>query len=180
MYNATKESFDIVPGGGTMVIDRSSLEIVSAFYPNGTENEGHPVGEKIAFWIPVTTNETSRINSMYETNVQPTLVGPFEFDSLPLARMCWMTKNNYSTGNWMSRYYDMETGIVVMITSHRQVGTAEIAVLETLNNTNIAPLIAESPNPSIMVLIYCSTIILTLALFLVLFLQHKRRRNLER
>jgi hypothetical protein len=144
VYNATRESFDTVPGGGTMVIDRSTLEIVRAYYPNGTENEGYPFGERVAFWIPMATNETSLINSMYETNAEPTLVGPFEFECLSSARMCWMTKNNYSTGNWMNRYYDVQTGIVLMIVSHLQAGTAEVSVLETLNDTNIAPLITRT------------------------------------
>jgi hypothetical protein len=175
MYNATRESFDIVPGGGTMVIDSSSLEIVSAYYPNGTENEGYLIGERIAFWIPVTTNETSLINSMYETNAHPTKVGHFEFDCLPLVRMCWLTKNNYSAGNWMNRYYDAETGIILMIESHLQVGSIDIAVLETLNSTNISPLIAASVNLGVVIVSYSIIIGIPVLLLSAVIVHHRRR-----
>lgn len=177
IYNDTSESFDIILGGGRMVIDNESLEIVHAYYPNGTENDEYPVGEKIAFWIPSTTNETSLINSMYETYAHPTLVGPFAFDCLPSDRMCWVTKNNFSTGNWMNRYYDAKTGIVLMIESHLQADSAEMTILETLNGTNIALLITEPVNPDTMLLIYSFVTIFCLPVLYVFVKQYQKRRK---
>ncbi|MHA3962555.1 MAG: hypothetical protein AM325_003365 [Candidatus Thorarchaeota archaeon SMTZ1-45] len=141
IFNSTTDSFAIVPGGGKLIVDRDSLFILNAFHPNGSEIDGYPVNKKIAFWISTKTNESTPINTMYETNEYPVSVGPLEFDCLPTTRICWLTENVYSVGNQMNRYYDQQTGIVLMIETNRSILNAEISVLETLNDTNILPLI---------------------------------------
>lgn len=147
VFNATTKRFDIVPGGGLMIVNKTSLLIHEAFYTNGTEMSGYPVGEKIAFWIPQTTNESTPINSMYETNAYPTSVGPLGFDCLSSDRLCWMTDNVYSYNFRMKRYYDQQTGIVLMIDTFLKVSSSEISILETLNATNINDLLDNQTNP---------------------------------
>jgi hypothetical protein len=142
-FNTTTESFDIVPGGGTLIIDKDTCEIQDAYFTNGTKIEGYPIGERTAFWISSETNESTPINSMYERNAYPTSTDPLEIDCLSTPRACWMTENVYSIGNQMNRYYDQETGIVLMIETQRRVSSAEVSVLETLNDTNIDPLVTN-------------------------------------
>jgi len=175
VFNTTAKTFDITPGGGTLIVDRGSLEILNAYYPNGTEIVEYPVGERIAFWISETVNETSLINSMYETDRHPTLVGPLEFNCLPSARMCWMTENVYSSGNWMNRYYDRETGIILRIESHLRADTVEISVLETLNTTNIIPLIEAAAGIDSILVLYVLIIGFSIPILSVLALYHRRR-----
>jgi hypothetical protein len=174
VYNATSESFTIIVGGGMLVANRTTLSIIQAFHLNGTEIEGHPVGEKIAFWIPAGTTESTPINSMYETNVYPKLVGPLQFDCLHTSRMCWMTENFYSMGNQMNRYYDQETGIVLMIETNRTVSSSEISVLETLNETNILRLIANTGFISVETTILTGVIIGTIMIVLTIY--HNRKK----
>jgi hypothetical protein len=176
VFNATTSTFDIIPGGGVLVVDTDSLEIVNAYYPNGTEIVGYPVGEKIAFWISDTVNETSLINSMYEKDKHPTLVGPLEFNCLSSARMCWMTENVYSTGNWMNRYYDRETGILLRIETHLRTDAVEISVLETLNSTNITSLIEAPVDIGPIIVAYGLLVGLSIPILIVLVLLQRRRR----
>jgi hypothetical protein len=178
-YNTATKTFDITPGGGTLVVDRGSLEISDAYYPNGTEIAGYPIGERIAFWISGTVNETSLINSMYEKDRHPTLVGPLEFDCLSSARICWMTENVYSSGNWMNRYYDQETGIVLRIETYLRRDAAEISVLETLNSTNIAPLIEAAAGAYSLLVPYVAIIGFSIPILSVLALHHRRKRLLK-
>ena len=175
IFNSTTESFTVVPGGGRMIVDRESLFILSAFHPNGSEIEGYPVGEKIAFWISAKTNESTPINTMYETNEYPVSVGPLEFDCLPTARICWMTENEYSMGNQMNRYYDQQTGIVLMIETNRSVLNVEISVQETLNDTNIKPLIESLNQFDWGLTITVLTLSITSIILLVAVLHHRRR-----
>ncbi len=179
VFNTTTKAFDITLGGGTLIVDRVSLEILNAYYPNSTEMSGYPVGERIAFWISDTVNETSLINSMYEKDRLPTLVGPLEFICLPSARMCWMTENVYSTGNWMNRYYDRDTGIILKIETHLRTDAVEISVLETLNSTNIASLIETAADPDSVLALYVLVIGLSIPILSVLAIHHRRRRLLR-
>jgi hypothetical protein len=175
IFNSTTESFSIVPGGGRLIVDRDSLLILSAFHPNGSEIDGYPVNKKIAFWISIKTNESTPINTMYETNEYPVPVGPLEFDCLPTARICWMTENVYSMGNQMNRYYDQQTGVVLMIETNRSVLNAEISVLETLNDTNILPLIESWTNFDWGLMITLLTFSITGIILFVAVLYHRRR-----
>jgi hypothetical protein len=140
VYNSSDASFSIVPGGGVLVVNRTTLQIVAAYHSNGTRINGYPETEKIAFWISTEINESTPINSMYESYEIPVSVGPLQFDCLSTPRLCWKTENYYSFGNQMNRYYDQETGIVLMIETNRTISSLTISVLETLNDTNIAPL----------------------------------------
>ncbi|MGD2072767.1 MAG: hypothetical protein PVG65_04690 [Candidatus Thorarchaeota archaeon] len=146
VFNTSTASFDTVPGGGTLIIDKDTWEIQEAHHTNGTEIDGYPIGELIAFWISPETNESTPINTMYENNVNPTLSSPIEFDCLSAPRTCWMTENIYSAGNYMHRYYDQHTGVVLMIETCRTIYSANISILETLNGTNIGPLMEDSIN----------------------------------
>jgi len=177
VFNTTTKTYDITLGGGTMIVDKDSLEILNAYCPNGTEMSGYPVGERIAFWISDTVNETSLINSMYETDRHPTLVGPLEFDCLTSTRMCWMTENVYSSGNWMNRYYDRETGIILRIETHLRVDTVETSILETLNSTNIVPLIEATADMDSALVVYALFTGLSLSGLVALVFYHRRRKQ---
>ena len=175
-FNTTTESFEIVPGGGTMVIDKDTWEIQEAYYANGTEIDGYPIGEKIAFWISSEANENTSLNTMYDRNVYPTLTDPLVFDCLSSTRTCWMTQNVYSIGNQMNRYYDEETGIVLMIETQRTVSSVEISVLETLNDTNIAPLITDQTDDGLTGAIAALLIVLPVSVLIALILYSRDRR----
>ncbi len=175
IFNSTTESFTIIPGGGRLIVDRDSLFILSAFHPNGSEIEGYPVSKKIAFWISTKTNESTAINTMYETNEYPVSVGPLKFDCLPTTRICWMTENVFSTGNQMNRYYDQQTGIILMIETNRSVLNAEVSVLETLNDTNILPLIQSWNNINLGLAITLITFSVAGVFLLVAVIYHRRR-----
>ncbi|UCE10863.1 MAG: hypothetical protein JSW61_02750 [Candidatus Thorarchaeota archaeon] len=175
-FNTTTELFDIVPGGGTLIIDKDTCEIQDAYYSNGTKIEGYPIGEKTAFWISPETNESTPINSMYERNAYASSTNPLEFDCLSSPRSCWMTENSYSVGNQMNRYYDQETGIVLRIETQRRVSLMEVSVLETLNGTNIGPLLAGPISDDLGGII--STLVIGLpVLFLIVLVLHFRRRG---
>jgi hypothetical protein len=176
VFNTTTKTYDIIPGGGKLIVDRGSLEILNAYYPNGTEIVEYPVGERIAFWISDTVNESSLINSMYEKDRHPTLVGPLEFNCLSSARVCWMTENFYSTGNWMNRYYDRETGIILRIETHLQTDAVEISILETLNSTNIVPLIEVTDGIDSVLVPYVLIIGFSIPILTVIVLYHRRRK----
>jgi hypothetical protein len=179
VFNTTTESFDIVLGGGTLIIDKDTWQIQEAYYTNGTKIYGYPVGEKIAFWISSKTNESTSINTMYERNEYPKLTDPLEFDCLSSPRACWKTENVYSIGKQMNRYYDRQTGVVIMIETSRRISSVNISVLETLNATNISPLIEESFDlisrlPIIVMLIVFPISIL---IVVILYNQNKRKNN---
>ncbi len=172
-YNSSSNSLMIVPGGGLLVVNKTTLQIIKAYHPNGTEIDEMPL-EQIAFWIPTTTNESTSINSMYESMAYPTAVGPLHFECLPTSRMCWKTENRFSPGNQMNRYYDQETGIVVMIESNRTVLSSTISILETLNDTNIAPLLQNGDALGYNLLILAGGIGITTLIVIALYI-YKRR-----
>jgi hypothetical protein len=174
VFNSTDDSFDVVPGGGLLVINKTSLHIITTYLPNGTEISGYPVGEKIAFWIPAETDESTPLNSMYESDEYPTSVGPLQFDCVPTSRMCWKTENYYSFGNGMNRYYDQETGVVLMIETNRTLSSAIVSVMETLNETNIAPLLDGETGISFETLLLTGSIAVVLLITLVLYFMKRR------
>jgi hypothetical protein len=141
---------------------------------NGTEIAGYPVGEKIAFWIATETDENTPLNSMYESDKYPTFVGPLQFDCLPTLRMCWKTENFYSSGNGMNRYYDQETGLVLMIETNRTVSSVSVSVLETLNDTNIVPLLEGESTISMEILLLTGSIAAVILIILVLYFMKRR------
>ena len=173
IFNTTTESFAIISGGGTLVVDRSSLAILNAYHPNGTEINDYLVGEKAAFWISTATNESTPIDTMYETDEYPVAVGPLEFDCLSTSRMCWMTENEYSLGNQMNRYYDQQTGIVLMIETNRRVSSVDISVLETLNDTNIVPLIEVTNGIDMEIVVLGGGIVGFILIVMILYLRRK-------
>jgi hypothetical protein len=176
LFNTTTNSFDIVPGGGTLVIDENSWEIQVAYYTNGTEIAGYPAGEKMAFWISSETNESTLINTMYDRNVYPILTDPLVFDCLSSTRTCWMTRNVYSNGNQMDRYYDQETGIVLMIETQRTVSSVEINVFETLNDTNIDLLTTNQIDGDSRVAIAALLIVLPVIILVALTIHFREKK----
>jgi hypothetical protein len=174
VFNDTDDAFDIVSGGGLLIINKTSLHILTAYLPNGTEINGYPVGEKIAFWISAETNESTLLNSMYESDEYPTSVGPVQFDCLRVSRMCWMTENYYSVGNGMNRYYDQNTGVVLMIETNRTFSSASVSVLETLNETNIAPLLEGDTGISFETLLLTGSMAVVLLITLVLYFMKRK------
>ncbi len=175
IFNTTTETFATISGGGTLVADKNSLVILYAYHPNGTEITDYPVGEKAAFWISPETNESTPIDTMYETNEFPLSVGPLEFDCLPTPRMCWMTENEYSFGNQMNRYYDQQTGIVLKIETNRTVSSVDISILETLNDTNIVPLIEVVNGINLEIVVLCSSIVGFILIVIILYLRKSAR-----
>jgi hypothetical protein len=177
VFNTTTESFGIIPGGGTLIIDKDTWEIQEAHHTNGTQIYGYPINEKIPFWISIETNESTPINTMYETNEYPTLTDPIEFDSLSTPRICWKTENVYSVGNQMNRYYDFQTGIVLMIETQRTIFSENISVLETFNATNIDALI-ENVNHLDLKLVYTILLIalpVVILMFTIFYLQKRKQ-----
>ncbi|MFX0125177.1 MAG: hypothetical protein ACFFAE_16210 [Candidatus Hodarchaeota archaeon] len=137
--NYTSGELLIVPGGGYMVIDRDTWTILQVIFGNVTRNIGHPIGEKVPFWIPMSVNETTPVNTMYDNHVTPTS----EFLNLSYftaSRECWVTNNIYSETSSMKRWYDKETGIVLKIKTEITFGSSKRSVLETINRTNIETL----------------------------------------
>lgn len=176
-FNTTTESFEIVPGGGTLVIDKDTWEIRDAYFSNGTKIDGHPIGETLAFWISSDTNESTPINTMYDKNEYPTLTDPLGFACLSSTRICWKTENVYSAGNQMNRYYDVETGIVLMIETQRTAFSVEITILETLNDTNIEPLITNQIDDGWGVIRATLLIVLPVISITVLVLYLRRKKQ---
>ena len=148
-FNFTSMSFTIVPGGGILTISLSDWSIQRFTYLNGTEMSEQYIGYKVPFWIPTPITATSQVNTLYDMNVTPTLVGPLNFNCLPSSRICWKTENHYSSNEWMERYYDATTGIVLQIFSFFQILDHSISITETLNETNITmlkqPIISPAP-----------------------------------
>jgi hypothetical protein len=87
-----------------------------------------------------------------------------------------MTENVYSTGNWMNRYYDRVTGIILRIETHLRIDAVEISVLETLNSTNIVPLIEAAAGIDSTLVLYMLIIGFSIPILSVLALYHRRRR----
>ena len=103
---------------------------------NVTMNSGHPIGEKVPFWIPMSVNETTRIETMYDNYITPTSK-PLRLNYFSTTRECWVTNNIYSETSSMERWYDKKTGIVIQIKTEITCGVTQMSVLETLNGTNI-------------------------------------------
>jgi hypothetical protein len=166
-FNDTLMEFIIEPGGGTMRINLSSWEMQE--YP----------GYKIPFWIPIPITTTTRINTLYDLNVTPTLVSPLEFDCLPTPRICWMTDNHYTPNHQMQRYYDATTGFVLKIFTFIQYNSQQISVEETLNDTNISAL--QNPHaPALPLLeIGIGIVVCTFIGGFVLFIRQRRRPQPE-
>ena len=174
VYNFSSNSLSIVSGGLGIIINRDTSCILNAYHPNGSVIDGYLLGERIAFWIPITTNESTPINSMYESMAYPTAVGPLHFDCLPTSRMCWMTENKFSSGNQMNRIYDQETGIVVRIESNRTVLSSTVSILETINDTNIAPLLQDGDRFGYDLLIVISGMSIVSLIVIVVYIYKKR------
>ena len=148
--NQTSKELTIVPGGGHMLIDRNTREILQVTFENDTRNVGDPIGEKSPFWIPVTVNETTPINTMYDNQVLPTSK-PLNLSYIPTCRDCWVTNNIYSETASMERWYDKQTGIVLRIKTEITFGSSKSSVLETINETNIKKLLDDTcSQPSVM------------------------------
>lgn len=163
LFNETLMEFIIIPGRGTMRINLSSWEIQE--YPD----------YKVPFWIPTPITPTTRINTLYDLNVTPTLVGPLEFDCLPTPRMCWMTDNQYTPNRQMQRYYDATTGFVLKIFTFIQDDSQQISVEETLNDTNISALKTSQVPTFPLLEIGLGIMVCTLISGLILFILHHRR-----
>ena len=140
--NITSGEMTIVPGGGTMIINKNTWRIDQIIIGNVTQNIGTPIGEKVPFWIPVSTNETAPIDTMYDQHVTPTAQS-LNLSYFHTSRSCWVTNNIYSETASMQRWYDKKTGIVLRIVSEIKFGVAKISVLETINATNIEALSKE-------------------------------------
>jgi len=139
--NYSTGALTIVPGGGSMTIDSRNWTILQLSLPNGTQiHSSPPLGEREAFWIPTSVNETTPITNMYDQHSLPTSTGPMHFAGLPSTRSCWLTTNFYGSGNTMRRWYDKETGIVLQIETNITFMISQISALETLNATNISAL----------------------------------------
>jgi hypothetical protein len=140
--NQTSGELLIVPGGGYMLIDKNTWLILQVIYGNVTRNSGHPIGEKVPFWIPVSVNETIPINTMYDNHVTPTSKS-LNLSYFSTYRECWVTNNIYSETSSMERWYDKKTGIVLRIKTEITFGSSKSSVLETINATNIEALFSE-------------------------------------
>lgn len=167
LFNDTLMEFVIELGGGTMRINLSSWEIQE--YP----------GYKVPFWIPTPITPTTPVNTLFDLNVTPTLVGPLEFDCLPTPRMCWMTDNHYTPKHQMQRYYDATTGFVLKIFTFIQYDGQQISVEETLNDTNISALQTIQAPTIPLFEIGFGIMICACISGLVLFIRHLRRPQLE-
>jgi hypothetical protein len=140
--NHTSGELSIVPGGGYMVIDRNTWVILQITFGNITKNIGDPIGEKVPFWIPVSVNETTPINTMYDNHVTPTSKS-LNHSFFPTCRECWVTNNIYSETSSMERWYDQKTGIVLRIKTEITFGSSKNSVLETINSTNIEQIASD-------------------------------------
>jgi hypothetical protein len=172
-FNFTSMSFIVVPGGGILTISLGDWSIQRFTYLNETEMPEQYIGFKVPFWIPTPITATTRVNTLYDLNVTPTLVGPLDFNCLPNPRICWMTENHYSSNEWMQRYYDSTTGFVLQIFSFVQVLDHHILITETLNETNIT--ILQQPVPSQLPLLEIG--ILTSVIVGIIFIFGKYRRR---
>ncbi len=144
--NQTSGDLSVVPGGGTMLVALQGWTIIQFILKNGSTLPVTPSGAKIPFWIPQSTTENTLINTKYDMGVLPTSES-LSLSCLSSSRECWVTKNTYSPGNTMRRWYDKETGIVLKISTEIAFMSSNISVLETLNATNIGAL-AESTSES--------------------------------
>ncbi|MFX0204355.1 MAG: hypothetical protein ACFFDT_00090 [Candidatus Hodarchaeota archaeon] len=140
--NFTSGKMIIVPGGGYMLIDKDTWMILQVINANVTKNIGEPIGEKVPFWIPITVNETTPIDTLYDQHVTPTTQS-LNLSYFHTSRSCWVTNNIYSETASMQRWYDKKTGIVLRIVSEIKFGVSKISVLETINATNIDTLSNE-------------------------------------
>lgn len=145
--NLTSGEMPIVPSGGTMLIDKDTWKIVQVIIGNVTKNIGEPIGEKVPFWIPISVNETTPIDTMYDQDVTPTTQS-LNLSYFQASRSCWVTNNIYSETASMQRWYDKKTGIVLRIATEIKFGIIKISVLETINATNITTLSNEDSSYS--------------------------------
>lgn len=137
--NQTSREVSIVPGGGYMLIDKETWTILQVIIGNVTQKIGDPIGKKVPFWIPVSVNETTPINTMYDKHVIPTSES-LNLSYFDTSRKCWVTNNIYSETASMQRWYDKKTGIVLKIKTEIKFGSSKISILETINATNVEAL----------------------------------------
>jgi len=145
--NQTSGELTIVPGGGYMLIDRSTWVILQVTFGNITRNTGDPIGEKVPFWIPVSVNKTTPVDTMYDNHIIPKSKS-LNLNHFPTCRDCWVTNNIYSETASMERWYDKQTGIVLRIKTEITFGSSKSSVLETINATNIEKLLSDSCSQS--------------------------------
>lgn len=176
-FNYTSMTYSIIPGGGIMTISLSNWEIQQFCYLNGTAMPEQPIGYKVPFWIPTPITETTRVNTLYDENVTPSLVGPLEFNCLPTPRMCWKTDNRYSANVRMQRFYDATTGIVLRIQSSVQVFSNSISIEETLNDTNISILQQIPATTPPLMIIGVGITGFTLIAVIIFFVWMRRRKQ---
>ncbi len=140
--NTSSGEFEVIPGGGCMVIDKENWEIIQMLTAEGSLNQS--IGKKVPFWIPTNINQSSFIDTLYDRHIPPSKSERIYLKALSTSRECWVTENIYSAENSMTRWYDKETGIVLKIETKMSYATQEITILEILNNTNIEPLLINN------------------------------------
>ncbi|MFX1515352.1 MAG: hypothetical protein ACFFC6_03525 [Promethearchaeota archaeon] len=145
--NQTSGELIIVPGGGHILIDRNTWIILQVTFGNITRDYGDPIDEKVSFWIPVSVNEKTPIDTKYDNHIIPTSKA-LNLSHLSTCRDCWVTNNIYSETASMERWYDKQTGIVLRIKTEITFGSSKSSVLETINTTNIETLLSDSCSQS--------------------------------
>ncbi|MFX0171903.1 MAG: hypothetical protein ACFE9L_08285 [Candidatus Hodarchaeota archaeon] len=140
-FNSTTGEINVVPGGGIMFISKDTWKITNVLTDSGTIPGSSYTNKKVPFWIPTNIDNTTPIDTLYDNHVIPSHSDSLNLSYYSTLRQCWVTHNKYSEENYMDRWYDKETGIVLKISTQMKLSSSHISCLETLNVTNIETLI---------------------------------------
>ena len=92
-----------------------------------------PVGSKWNFWIPTSTKLGDAIETAYGTSS----VSPAQtINVMGKNESCWVVSYVYSSGNDMTRLYDIAIGICLQIQTHLVRGNVTLSIVETAVQTN--------------------------------------------